>query len=183
MIHLPRILVPVAVAGLLAVSCGSGKKSSDDPQSPETAVQTDELDEALNAGDIRHASAVADSMSLFVDDFTPEQTVSVLTTFLTIHNEAQARHESRRDLETIRKFIDVYDIALSVNPKDTRAAFAKAHRKNPEIDFDSIAKSFRRRLAGYDASHDGSAAEAEPADTITTDTVTEEIPIELRPAE
>ena len=55
--------------------------------------------------------------------------------FLSVHNDAVAAKERRRDLETIRKYIDVYDIAVSTNPKDTRAAFAKAKRINPEVDF------------------------------------------------
>lgn len=94
-------------------------------------------------------------------------------------------------METLRKFVDVYDIALSVNPKDTRAAFQKAYSKNPSLDFDSIAKAFRAKLRDYDAMQDGSLVSApeEPVDTTPAkvDTVPApqpvEIPLELRPAE
>ena len=85
--------------------------------------------------------------------------------------------------------MDVYDIALSANPNDTRAAFAKVRKINPAINFDSIATVFREKLTQYDAIQDGSlvAAEPEPADTVAKDSVptsdSTEIPLELRPAE
>ena len=182
--HILSIIVAVGIAACVA-ACGS-KGNGESAAVVETVdEQKTQLAEALNVGNIKQASAMADSMSLFVDDFTPEQTVQVLMAFLSVHNDAVASKERRRDLETIRKYIDVYDIALSVNPKDTRAAFEKARRINPEVDFDSIAVMFRERLAQYDAIQDGSlvAPEPEVADSAAADSVKEEIPLELRPAE
>lgn len=132
---------------------------------------------------------MADSMSLFVDDFTPEQTVQVLTAFVSIHNDASKKRETRRDLETLRKYVDVYDIALSVNPKDTRAAFKKAMSRNPGLDFDSIAKAFREKLNQYDSMQDGSLSAAKPVETDTVAkrdsgaSTVKDLPMELRPAE
>ena len=182
--HILSIIVAVGIAACVA-ACGS-KGNGESAAVVETVdEQNTQLAEALNVGNIKQDSAMADSMSLFVDDFTPEQTVQVLMAFLSVHNDAVASKERRRDLETIRKYIDVYDIALSVNPKDTRAAFEKARRINPEVDFDSIAVMFRERLAQYDAIQDGSlvAPEPEVADSAAADSVKEEIPLELRPAE
>lgn len=183
----------VTVTALLATSCG-GKDSKETAAAPATVEeQNTQLAEALSAGNVKAASAMADSMSLFVDDFTPEQTVQVLMTFLTVHNEAAAAKDRRRDLETLRKYVDVYDIALSVNPKDTRAAFEKARRINPAVDFDSLATSFREKLTQYDAIHDGSLVtdDPAPADSTVNDTATvthnsenpADLPLELRPAE
>ena len=186
------IIMLVAVVGLMTVSCGGGEKKTEtvpETQTKEVEVQKSQLEQALTSGDLKHASVMADSMSLFVDDFTPAQTVQVLTAFVTLHNDATKRHEGRRDLETLRKFVDVYDIALSVNPKDTREAFRKAHAANPALDFDSIARAFRSRLRDYDSMQDGSlvGAAAERADTVKADSVTpktqSELPMELRPAE
>ncbi len=126
---------------------------------------------------------MADSMSLFVDDLTPEQTVQVLMAFLSVHNEAVAKGDRRLDLETLRKYVDVYDIAVNANPKDTRAAFAKAKKINPDVDFDAVAKSFREKLSQYDAIQDGSLVAPEPSESEAADTVKEEIPLDLRPAE
>lgn len=176
----------VAVAVTAMPGCGSKGSDSDGTVPAEVEEQNTQLAEALNVGNIKQAAVMADSMSLFVDDFTPEQTVQVLMTFLSVHNDAVANKERRRDLETIRKYIDVYDIALSVNPRDTRAAFAKAKRINPAVDFDSIAVTFREKLAQYDAIQDGSLVAPEPtaADSVAADSVAaEEIPLELRPAE
>lgn len=182
--YLLSLIVVIGTVASLA-SCSSKNQSESETTVETVDEQNTQLAEALNVGNIKQASAMADSMSLFVDDFTPEQTVQVLMAFLSVHNEAAAAKERRRDLETIRKYIDVYDIALSVNPKDTRAAFAKAKRLNPAVDFDSIATMFRERLTQYDAIQDGSlvAPEPTPADSATTDSVAEEIPLELRPAE
>lgn len=189
-----NLLITVALALLailLCVACG-GKSDKEHP-APDAAdleaaeLQNTRLARALTEGHVETASAMADSMSLFVDDLTPDQTVQVLMAFLTVHNEAVARKDTRRDLETLRKYIDVYDIALSVNPSDTRAAFDKARKVNPAVDLDSLATSFRERLTQYDAIHDGSLTTTEPADTetVTVDTANtvEEIPLELRPAE
>ena len=173
------------LAALALAACGSSGHEEKSPVVTEQArEQNSRLEVALSAGDINNVAQVADSMSLFVDDFTPEQTVQVLMAFLSVHNDAVEHHQSRRDLETIRKYIDVYDIALSVNPKDTRAAFDKARKMNPAVDFDSIARTFREKLTQYDAIHDSSmltdSQEAAPADTAAP---AEEIPLELRPAE
>ena len=179
-------LIALVVLMSCMTACGS-KTSGEESETVAESVdeQNTQLAEALNVGNIGRASAMADSMSLFVDDFTPEQTVQVLKAFLSVHNDAVAAKERRRDLETIRKYIDVYDIAVSTNPKDTRAAFAKAKRINPEVDFDSIAVMFRERLAQYDAIQDGTLNAPEPAaaDSAAADSVAEEIPLELRPAE
>ena len=189
-----NLLITVALALLailLCVACG-GKSDKEHP-APDAAdleaaeLQNTRLARALTEGHVETASAMADSMSLFVDDLTPDQTVQVLMAFLTVHNEAVAKKDTRRDLETLRKYVDVYDIALSVNPSDTRAAFDKARRVNPAVDLDALATSFRERLTQYDAIHDGSLTTTEPTDieTVTVDTANtvEEIPLELRPAE
>lgn len=185
------------LSGLIATLCLAlasckGNKSGETESTPDTVEQESQLAQALSTGNIKQAAAVADSLSLFVDDFTPEQTVQVLTAFISVHKDAVAKRERRRDLETLRKYVDVYDIALSVNPNDTREAFAKAKRRNPAIDFDSIAADFRSKLSQYDSMQDGSANMPEPekADStasVNTDTVNQpkpvEIPLEYRPAE
>lgn len=176
----------IILAAALLVACGGKKAETADVDPAVVEEQNTRLARAINDGHLAEASQMADSMSLFVDDLTPEQTVQVLMTFLNVHNEAVAKGQKRRDLETLRKYVDVYDIALSVNPSDTRAAFAKAKRINPAVDLDSVAQAFREQLTQYDAIHDGSLTTAEPdtvkADTVAADT-SEVVPLELRPAE
>lgn len=187
--HILLIISSLAVTLPLLVSCGGSNNAArpDDATLEATEMRNTQLAQALNDGKLDVASQMADSLSLFVDDLTPEQTVQVLMAFLTVHNDAVAKGETRRDLETLRKYVDVYDIALSINPSDTRAAFAKAKKINPAVDFDSVAASFRERLTQYDAIHDGTltATEPEPTDSVATDTakVDDEVPVELRPAE
>lgn len=183
------IMTAIVLSGM-AVSCG-GNKSDSTVVNENVEEQNTLLAEALSVGNLKDASAMADSMSLFVDDFTPEQTVQVLMAFLSVHNGAVEKKESRRDLETLRKFVDVYDIATGLNPNDTRAAFEKARRINPAVNFDSLARVFREQLTQYDAVQDGSLVNDEPApaDTAvaTPDTVVRkteaDLPLELRPAD
>ncbi len=113
------LLAVIASSAIIVTSCG-GKKTAEIPAATAETVegQKSQLAEALSTGNLRQASAMADSMSLFVDDFTPEQTVQVLSAFVKVYSDAQSKRESRRALETVRKYVDVYDIALSVNPKD-----------------------------------------------------------------
>lgn len=184
------IAIITVVCCLGAASCGGSDKGGSVADAGEAVeVQQSQLEEALTSGNLKQASVMADSMSLFVDDFTPEQTVQVLTAFVSIHNDASKKRETRRDLETLRKYVDVYDIALSVNPKDTRAAFKKAMSRNPELDFDSIAKAFREKLNQYDSMQDGSLSAAKPVETDTVAksdsgaSTVKELPMELRPAE
>lgn len=192
--HILPFIIALATLAPTATSCGGDSTKEQTVVSADVEEQNTQLAEALSAGNLKAASAMADSMSLFVDDFTPEQTVQVLMAFLTVHNDAVSKKERRRDLETLRKYVDVYDIALSVNPKDTRAAFEKAMRINPTVNFDSIAQSFREKLTQYDAIHDGSLVTDEPqqADTVAADTMPAsrqnsdnpaDLPLELRPAE
>lgn len=183
------IILFAAVTAFLCVGCGRSKSKDVVVDTETVEVQQSQLEEALTSGNLKQASVMADSMSLFVDDFTPEQTVQVLTAFVSIHNDASKKRETRRDLETLRKYVDVYDIALSVNPKDTRAAFKKAMSRNPELDFDSISKAFREKLNQYDSMQDGSLSAAKPVETDTVAkrdsgaSTVKDLPMELRPAE
>lgn len=183
------LLVCASVLMISLAACG-GKTETEKPA--EVAEQNTQLEEALLSHNLSSASALADSMSLYVDDLTPEETVSVLMAFLEVHNQAVKDKERKRDLETIRKFIDVYDIALGINPNDMRAAIDKANRINAAVNLDSLAADFRARLTEYDAVRGGNLDAPAPADTTSaqTDSVapvaegeTKDIPLELRPAE
>ena len=134
-------LAAMALVALMT-ACSGGK----DGKAEIVEVQNSQLAEALNNGDYRSASVLADSMALYVDDLSPDETVSVLMAFLEFHNQAKGE-----DLETLRKYVDVYDIAIDNNPNDMRAAFSKARSMNPNLDFEQAARDFRRALAEYDA--------------------------------
>lgn len=143
-----KSLITAAAAAAMAAGCGSSG-SSEPVASPEveTAISTHEsgLNDAINAGDIRQASNIADSLALMVDDLTPVQTVSVLATFADVVDKAKAEHNTRRAYETMRKYVDVYDIGMSINPKDLRKALKADHR----YDFDSLATAYRTGLTDY----------------------------------
>ena len=142
----PAVMVMMMVMAL--TSCG-GKRSD------ETTViverKNSQLTDALRSRDYSTASSLADSMALYVDDLTPDEAVTVLMAFLEAHNINADNGRESDDLETLRKYVDVYDIATGNNPNDMRAAFSRARSINPELDFEKAAGDFRRLLAEYDA--------------------------------
>lgn len=163
----------VTIMSMTASSCG-GSRDKDTPRIVDE--QSTQLVRALETHDINSASSLADSMALYVDDLTPDETVAVLLTFLEIHNNAVANGDRETDLETIRKYIDVYDIATSNNPNDMRNAFSRASRINPQVDFETAARDFRRALAEYDAVRTyGETPVPEPADTTATEAAPDSI--------
>lgn len=162
---------------MIMTACGSSDTGSKDEV---TIIETNEesIADAIAANDIRHASTVADSLALMVDDLTPEQTAGVLSTFVDVVDRASAEGSSRKMLETMRKYVDVYDIGLSINPKDLKKILDSDRRH----DYDSIASAYRSRLTDY-AYTMSTEAPAKTTDTIATNTATDELPINLRPAE
>lgn len=191
-----HIAATVAVIASLS-ACGSGKSGG----GHNTDEQNSELTAALQSHDMKRVSTIADSMAMYIDELSPDECVTVLMAFLEVHNEAAAAGERMRDLETIRKFVDVYDIASSINPNDFKAAVIKANRINPNLNLAQIVEDFRDKLAEYEAT----SGEPEPettqakADSTSTETANpdpnaapeivkpdeggEDIPVEHRPAE
>ena len=165
------------------IACSRGRRSHADSdllrrslkRRPVCESQQAQLTEALQAHDLATAGAIADSMALYIDDLTPDETVTLLITFLEIHNQAVADGRADDDLVTLRKYVDVYDIAVGANPNDMRNAFADAKRRNPNLDFEGSFTEFRRALAQYDALQDyGEEETPEPATKATPDTVKKE---------
>ena len=180
----------IAVTLLCIFVSSCSKKQSETGVDPDMVeARNSQLSQALTSGNMNEVSVLADSMSLFVDDLTPYQTVQVLTAFYSIHKDAEAKKETRRDLETMRKYVDVYDIAISINPNDLRDAFRKARSKGSDIDYEAVVTEFRERLADYDSSQSSTEEPEEKSDTtkVSSDSIpsvkVEEIPFEHRPAE
>ena len=167
-------LAAAAMTALMLASCGGKNRSSETDLLMEQ--QTSQLTEALHARDYAAAASLADSMALYVDDLPPDETVTVLMAFLEIHNKAADDNRRTDDLETLRKYVDVYDIATSANPQDMRAAFAEARKRNPQLDFEQAAREFRRALAEYDAVQTyGEEPLPQPARTDSTDTAADSV--------
>lgn len=170
----------ILAAGTM-VSCGGSGKKEVVPQEVVTTISTHDssLADAMSSGNIKHASQMADSLALMVDDLTPAQSVNVLATFVGVVDGAMAEHQSRKALETMRKFVDVYDIALSINPKDMRKAINSDHRYN----FDSLASAYRSRLSDYAYTMSAEVSATAPApDSVAKASEEETLPVEMRPA-
>lgn len=170
------LLIVAAVIAAVAITGCKGSRSNETSDIVE--FQNSQLNDALRAHDMTAASELADSMALYVDDLTPDETVTVLMAFLELHNSAAEAGRHEDDLVTLRKYVDVYDIAVGANPNDMRAAFAHARRINPSLDFEQAARDFRRALAEYDAVQtygQDTAIDAAPADSTSKKASTDSV--------
>lgn len=158
----------VAFAACALYSCGGDSKGS------ASVEQNSLLTQALAAHDMDRAGVIADSMALIVDDLTPDQTVTVLLTFLELHNGAVSAKDADADLVTLRKYVDVYELAMSADAAGMREAFGRARSLNAKVDFEKSYNEFRAALAEYDAVQTYGDEPAEEPETARTDSVSAE---------
>ena len=165
-----------AALAFIAIALASCNNRRSDETTVIVEQQNSQLADALRSRDYTTASSLADSMALYVDDLTPDETVTVLMAFLELHNRNIEEKRIDDDLETLRKYVDVYDIAISNNPNDMRAAFSRARSVNDNLDFEQVAADFRRKLAEYDAVQTyGNDPQPEKSVTDTTETVADSV--------
>ena len=176
--------IAFATTALLLASCG--KKADQKPEeAPATVVvvEQDQLRDAVKNHDHKNLKSMADQLALNADDLTPAKAVSVLMSFYDLHLQYAAEHKRRSDMETIRKFVDVYDIVNSNHGADFRRSLEATREVYPDVDFTQVYREFVEKLSQYDgAVLSDSAPVAEP-DSAATDTLADELPPELRPAE
>lgn len=132
----------------------------------------DEIESAIKSGEgTRAISTRVDSMALEADDLTPSEAVQVLVAYMRLHEEAKSNGDTKLDMETLRKFVDVYDIVTSVGGSEMNETFSKLAKRNPRFNIPVAAKEYRSILADY---ADGVATEEEserPAPKAQTDSV------------
>lgn len=183
-------LAAVTFMALALAACSSKKSDASEAVSEE--MRNSHLFEAINAGDMMRTASIADSLALNVDEITNNESVAVLMAYLEVHNKASEAKDRQRDLETLRKFVDVYDLSLQRDRDGMQAAIAQARQVNPDVDLEAICRDFRAKLAEYDAIQGGDLTNDEPAqaDSISTavDSTSvrgseEELPVEMRPAD
>ncbi|MCM1337148.1 MAG: hypothetical protein NC187_01760 [Candidatus Amulumruptor caecigallinarius] len=183
-------LVMAGALALTVAACSS--KKSDSSEAVNEEMRNSHLFEAINSGDMMRTASIADSLALNVDDITNNESVAVLMAYLEVHNKASEANDRRLDLETLRKFVDVYDLSLQRDRDGMQAALAQARQVNPDVDLEVLCREFRAKLAEYDAIQGGDLTNDEPAAADTTaaavDSMSvrgseEELPVEMRPAD
>lgn len=143
---LHAFVIIAATAWLSSCSCNREEAAVADA----AEQQNTELYAALQDHDIARAEMLADSMAInLLDDLTPDEAVTVLLAYLEVHNDAVKNDQRERDLKTLRKYIDVYDIAMDNNPTDFPAAVAKAREQNSRLDLAATYESFKESLDKY----------------------------------
>lgn len=180
------------LVGLTVASCSS--KKSDSSESVADELRNTHLLDAIRSSDMARTASIADSMALDVDDLSNHESVAVLMAYLEIHNDASRNEDRQRDLETLRKYVDVYELSLQRDRSGMQEAIDQARSVNPEVDLTALYTQFKGRLAEYDAVNGGELTvetpEDAPADSTATDSVTvsgpvtdDEVPVEFRPAD
>ncbi len=182
---LQHISICLATAALtLLCSCG-GKQSGKASEQVETitVVEHDSLRDAVSRHDRKTVKSMADELALNADDLSPQQAVSVLMGFYDLHLQYSRERKMKSDMETMRKFVDVYDIVISNHGDDFRSALEATREIYPDADFITVYKDFTEKLSQYDGSWLSDTAPV--ADTTATDSASESemLPPELRPAE
>lgn len=120
--------------------CGRGGSS-------KGSDNLDEIESIVNHTDGRSVTeANVDSLALMADDLTPIEAAQVLATYTDMIGKMSARSKK---LETMRKFVDVYDIVMTVNGSDMRQMFENVAQRWPQYDPAARAKEYREQLADY----------------------------------
>lgn len=170
-------IASIFVAAIALTACGRSaeKEQTVVPANTDTVVTEQvKVDQMLNGGAAKMSETI-DNLALNADDLEPREAVAVLVGYLEIEKEAQAAHKHKAALETIRKFVDVYDIVISNHGDKMRDAIRR-NASSTGIDLTAVASQFRNRLHGVD---EGSGTEAAPAaatDSTATDQTSNDVP-------
>lgn len=160
------ILIAVAFASLFA-ACSKNSSSASDAEIAE--IEASVADVTTSREKMSHI----DSLALMADDLTPSEAMEVLLAYMRIINNAKATDNTQLQLETMRKYVDVYDIVLGADRSGMTDAFARLARHNATLDLAVAAKDYRAYLADYadgQISEDGSAATEEAPKAATDST-------------
>lgn len=180
-------VVAGAVIMSLSVACGGQKEHTtvitvvDTPQSEaEEVVET-----SVPRTDRESARKAADRLALNADDLTADQGVSVLLGFYDMHREYSAENKYKSDMETMRKFVDVYDIVNSNHGQEFKKALKSTRQVYPDVDFTEVYREFVDKLSQYDGYELSDRVQPVRTDTdsfAAKPVVSGELPPELRPA-
>lgn len=173
-----------ASLSLMIVACGKTKADSDsnEPISEVPMEQTDAITEALMSHDRKQLNSIIDEMALNADDLSASQAVTVLMGYYELHLQYSSEGKYKSDLETMRNFVDVYDIVSSNHGNEFKSKLSDTRSLYPDVDFNEMYVKFAEKLSDYIGGVSNSPAKP---DSITPDTlksVSDSLPPELRPA-
>lgn len=140
--HTYAYAIAVAITLSLA-ACGSKNTDS----SATTEVTDIDVTEFTNGHASEH-SAEIDSLALNADELTADEGARVLIGYYEMAKESSEAGRQKTTMETMRKFVDVYDIVLGNHGNDFRNAIAKLRSI---VDLAATATEYRERLADYDS--------------------------------
>lgn len=185
--------ITAAITAILlsASACSSSSDKKADAVEPQSDVDPDAIIEAVQNHDRKQLSQAIDEMALNADDLSPKQAVSVLMGYYELQSQYASEHRTKQSMETMRNFVDVYDIVSSNHGADFKRALESTKQYFPDVDFTAIYLQYADKLSGYE----GGGVYTEPTESVadsthtaTIDSVAEnqssdQLPPELRPAE
>lgn len=181
------IFLLIATIALAATTTSCSKKNKNQDTEIVDIEQTDDaLRMAIEHHDRKQLSSMLDDMALNADDLSPESGVSVLMGYYEMYTQYAGERRSRQAMETMRNFVDVYDIVNANHKENFKRALKKTNPVYPNVDFEEVYAQFQEKLANYDGSW-GSVADAEPQEsgdsTEVAEADTTDLAPEFRPAE
>lgn len=182
-----NLIISTLLLAIAFSSCSKIEKTSSVAENTPMDETTDVLREAVKQHDRKQLSSIVDSMAFFADDLTASQSVSVLMGYYELHRQHNEAHRYKANLEAMRNFVDVYDIAKSKHGDSFKRALAETATVYDNIDFEEVYKEFVQKLSNYDGGYP--QADNDPGDSLTADSIVVEeeaadiLPPELRPAD
>lgn len=179
-------IAAIALLPLAAISCGKSDKQKAGEQPAEIIEPTVAVDNGLQAA---VASGNRDDIMAIVDELSgdgslllPDNAVTALMGYIELSDGYRNAGRYKQSIESMRSFIDLYDLARSSDSEGFNRALNSAKTRYPSVDFEEVYATYSDKLAGYDGS--GSAfPEAAKADSTAADSTAAEIAPEFRPAE
>lgn len=186
-LHIFTIAAIVALAALTAITGCSKKSDSDNAASIDIEQTNDALMAAVESHDRKNITSMIDELALNADDLSPEKGVSVLMGYYEMYNQYNSERRTKQAMETMRNFVDVYDIVNANHKENFKRALKRTNTVYPDVDFEAVYSQFLEKLSNYDGSPVGSSYDEEtPVDSATeaaVDSVAPELAPEFRPAE
>lgn len=175
----------IFITGTLILTSACGSKSSDNAtqdkatlaDSPVTEL-TPRSESIPKPGDM----ARLDASEIQADDLKPTDAADILAGFIKLVEKQRAAGSYRAANETMRNFIDIYDIVKANHKTDFLKAIRALNATTPGTDIEAAYASYQERLAGYDGNTTATAQRPDSAAAASDSVNTLSAP-EFRPAE
>lgn len=138
---------PIIILALTAIGCNSSDKNA--TEITEDISTSQEVVDYTDHGHAPRSTMHIDSLANEADFLSPGEGVGVLIAYVEVKSEAEKAGKIKEAYETMRKFVDLYNIVSNNHKNDFKKAVNKALRSTG-TDLSALAVEYREKLADYD---------------------------------